>query len=57
MTVTINERKEREREEMRELILNAANGIIKTEGIDGLPAGRSGRCRLQPLQRGREADP
>jgi AcrR family transcriptional regulator len=36
MTVTINQRKEREREEMRELILNAANGIIKTEGINGL---------------------
>ena len=34
--MTINERKEREREEMRELILNAANGIIKTEGINGL---------------------
>ena len=36
MTVTINERKEREREEMRELILKAANGVIKTEGISGL---------------------
>ena len=34
--MTINQRKEREREEMRELILNAANGIIKTEGINGL---------------------
>ncbi|MDP4142937.1 MAG: TetR/AcrR family transcriptional regulator [Bacillota bacterium] len=32
----IKERKEREREEMRKLILNAANEIITTEGFDNL---------------------
>lgn len=34
--MTIKERKEREREEMRELILNAASEIITTEGLDKL---------------------
>ncbi len=34
--MSIKERKERERDERRELILNAANEIIKTEGIDNL---------------------
>lgn len=34
--MTIKERKEREREEMRSLILTAASEIMKTEGIDSL---------------------
>lgn len=34
--MSIKERKERERDERRELILNAANEIIKSEGIDHL---------------------
>jgi AcrR family transcriptional regulator len=34
--MTLKERKERDRDERRELILNAANEIIKEEGIDHL---------------------
>lgn len=34
--MSIKERKEREREERRELVLNVANEIIKEEGIDNL---------------------
>lgn len=32
----IQDRKERERKEMRELILNAADSIVKEEGVDGV---------------------